>query len=79
MPRQSRPPARRWRRNSPHLREGITQCEQFQEALSGRLSRREITLDAFDRANQPLAEDLARLRTRRDELPGGEPGSPLRV
>jgi site-specific DNA recombinase len=46
----------------------IRQCEQLQRALADRLGRREIDLDAFDLANEPLAEDLARLRARRDEL-----------
>jgi site-specific DNA recombinase len=61
------------------VREEIAQCEQIQSALSERLGRREITLDAFDRANRPLGEDLARLRVRREELSGGSSDGPVRA
>lgn len=46
----------------------IADCEAIAEALADRLGRREITLVAFDKANEPLAADLARLRAERDTL-----------
>ncbi|HEV7651982.1 MAG TPA: hypothetical protein VGP26_27830 [Actinophytocola sp.] len=65
------------------VHEEIRQCEQIQRALADRLGRREIDLDAFDLANEPLVTDLARLRARREELTtndadGGADG-PVRV
>ncbi|MCP3804964.1 recombinase family protein [Allokutzneria sp. A3M-2-11 16] len=59
------------------LRAEIGECEQLQEALSERLGLREIRLDAFDRANKPLAADLARLRAERDQLSGGNADGPV--
>lgn len=56
----------------------ITTCEQLQRALSDRLGRRGITLDAFDAANEPLAADLAKLRAERDTLSGGNPDGPTK-
>lgn len=53
------------------VRKEITECEKIQNALTERLGRREISLDAFDRANEPLVRDLARLRAERDTLSGG--------
>ncbi|MEV0088195.1 recombinase family protein [Saccharopolyspora sp. NPDC050642] len=46
----------------------ITECEALQRGLSERLGRRELTLDNFDRANEPLVKDLARLTAERDTL-----------
>ncbi len=57
----------------------IAECEAIGEALADRLGRREITLAAFDKANQPIAADLARLRTERDALARGEPTGPVAV
>jgi len=54
----------------------IGDIERLQRALSDRLGRREISLDSFDVANRPLAEDLARLTVERDELSGGNPAGP---
>ncbi|MEV6624945.1 recombinase family protein [Amycolatopsis sp. NPDC051106] len=61
------------------VRAEIAECEKIQNALSERLGRREITLDAFDHANQPLAADLARLRAERETLSGGKPDGPTRA
>ncbi|UJW35674.1 recombinase family protein [Saccharothrix sp. AJ9571] len=55
----------------------IDECEKIQNALSERLGRREINLDAFDQANKPLVADLARLRAERDGLSGGNPSGPV--
>ncbi|MGH3571320.1 MAG: recombinase family protein [Pseudonocardiaceae bacterium] len=57
----------------------IAECEAIGEALADRLGRREITLAAFDKANQPIAADLARLRAERDCLAAGEPAGPAAV
>ncbi|PZS30314.1 MAG: recombinase family protein [Pseudonocardiales bacterium] len=57
----------------------IADCEAIGEALADRLGRREITLAAFDKANQPIAADLARLRAERDSLAVGEPAGPVAV
>ncbi|MGH3571380.1 MAG: recombinase family protein [Pseudonocardiaceae bacterium] len=57
----------------------IAECEAIGEALADRLGRREITLGAFDKANQPIAGDLVRLRAERDSLAGGEPAGPCAV
>ncbi|MGH3520871.1 MAG: hypothetical protein ACRDQ7_26555 [Haloechinothrix sp.] len=54
----------------------IAKCEQLQRALSDRLGRREITLDSFDVANEPLAADMAQLRAERQSLSGGTPEGP---
>lgn len=59
------------------VRAQIADCESIQAALSERLGRREVTLDAFDRANEPLAADLARLRAERETLEGGSPEGPV--
>jgi len=58
------------------VKKEIAEIEVLQRALSDRLGRREIRLDAFDVANKPLAADLARLLTERDSLPGGLPDTP---
>lgn len=55
----------------------ISECERIQQALSDRLGRRQLTLDAFDAANEPLVADLARLSAERDTLTGGESGGPV--
>ncbi|MGH3754268.1 MAG: recombinase family protein [Pseudonocardiaceae bacterium] len=57
----------------------IVECEAIGEALADRLGRREITLAAFDKANQSIAADLSRLRTERDALAVGEPTGPVQV
>lgn len=57
----------------------IADCETIAEALADRLGRREITLAAFDKANEPLTADLARLRAERDTLNGDGPAGPIQV
>jgi DNA invertase Pin-like site-specific DNA recombinase len=57
----------------------IAECEAIEEALADRLGRREITVAAFDKANQPLSVDLTRLRSERDALSAGEPAGPVTV
>ena len=57
----------------------IVECEAIGEALADRLGRREITPAAFDKANQPIAVDLARLRAECDALTKGEPAGPVAV
>jgi hypothetical protein len=57
----------------------IAECEALQEDLSERLGRRELTLKAFDRANQPLAKSLADLYDERDILEGDSPAGPIKV
>jgi site-specific DNA recombinase len=56
------------------VRAEIEQSEQLQEAMATRLGRREMTLAAFDAANQPLAKTLAELIAERDSLESGELG-----
>jgi hypothetical protein len=46
----------------------LEQCAELQQALSDRLGRRELTLASFDAANEPLAADIARLTTEREQL-----------
>ncbi|WP_051385976.1 recombinase family protein [Actinokineospora inagensis] len=46
----------------------IASCTEISEALAARLGARKITLDAFDKANEPLTADLARLTAERDSL-----------
>ncbi|MGH3450932.1 MAG: recombinase family protein [Haloechinothrix sp.] len=60
------------------VNEEIAHCEQLQRALSDRLGRRQMTLDAFDAANEPLAADLAKLKAERDALSGGNPDGPTK-
>lgn len=60
------------------LRE-IAECEKIQNALSERLGRRKMTLDAFDKANEPLARDLAKLTAERDALSGGNLDGPTQA
>lgn len=50
------------------VEEEIAACNQISKALSVRLGKRKITLDAFDEANDPLAADLERLTAERDAL-----------
>ncbi|MFB9727295.1 recombinase family protein [Haloechinothrix salitolerans] len=54
----------------------IARCEALQRALSERLGARQMTLDSFDAANEPLAADLARLTAERLSLSGGNPEGP---
>jgi DNA invertase Pin-like site-specific DNA recombinase len=61
------------------VQEEIATCEQLQRALSERLGRREISLDAFDEANAPLVKDLAKYRAELDSLTGGSPQGPTRA
>lgn len=56
--------------------EEIGRCERLQRALSERLGSRQMSLDSFDAANEPLAADLARLRADRESLSGGNPDGP---
>lgn len=57
-----------------HVRADIAEVEALAVALSERLGRREMTLDAFDAANKPLAAQLAELETERLSLESGELG-----
>lgn len=61
------------------VQDEIAQCEALQQALSERLGRRAMSLDAFDRANEPLAADLARLAAERDTLTTGDAPGAVRV
>ncbi|RZQ65107.1 recombinase family protein [Amycolatopsis suaedae] len=54
----------------------ITLCTSLQAALSDRLGRRQMTLEAFDAANEPLVADLARLTAEREELEKVSPTGP---
>lgn len=58
------------------VNEEITRCQELQRALSERLGARQMTLDSFDAANEPLAADLARLHAERQSLSGGNPERP---
>jgi site-specific DNA recombinase len=62
-----------------HVRKEIADCEKLQRALSDWLGRRELTLDSFDAANKPLAEDLARLNDERERLDQGAGDGPVKV
>jgi site-specific DNA recombinase len=53
------------------LRAEIERCQSLQVALSARLARREIPIEAFDESNALLVADLAKLTAERDALPGG--------
>lgn len=59
------------------VRKELAECLRIQEALTERAARREIALDAFDRANGPLQADIARLKARDTELSGGNLDGPL--
>jgi hypothetical protein len=52
----------------------IRECQALQAALSERLGRRQIKLDSFDIANEPLTEALDRLTAERESLAGGTSG-----
>jgi hypothetical protein len=52
----------------------IRECEALQAALSERLGRRQISLDSFDIANEPLSAALDRLTAERESLAGGTSG-----
>lgn len=54
----------------------IAECEKIQKALSARLGARKMSLDAFDEANDPLVEDLAKLRAEHETLSGGAVAGP---
>jgi site-specific DNA recombinase len=59
--------------------EEIRQCHELQKAMSDRLGRRELSLDAFDVGNEPLARDLARFIPERDALLAGVSAGPTEV
>ncbi|MGH3760529.1 recombinase family protein [Actinophytocola sp.] len=55
----------------------IAEYEEWQQAVSDRLGRREFkTMAAFDRANKPLVEALDQLYAERDALSAGSPEGP---
>lgn len=54
----------------------IAECEARQEAITAKWGARKITDKAFDRANEPLVVDLARLEVEREESTGGNPEGP---
>jgi DNA invertase Pin-like site-specific DNA recombinase len=54
----------------------IGECEARQEAIAAKWGARKMSDKAFDRANEPLIADLARLEAERGELTGGNPEGP---
>ncbi|OAP29021.1 hypothetical protein A4R44_00815 [Amycolatopsis sp. M39] len=54
----------------------IRECEERQEAIAAKWGARKMTDKAFDKANEPLVKDLARLNAEREELTGGNPNGP---
>ena len=54
----------------------IEECETRQEAIAAKWGARKMSDKAFDKANEPLIKDLARLEAERDELTGGNPEGP---
>jgi DNA invertase Pin-like site-specific DNA recombinase len=56
------------------VRQDIADVESLTEALSERLGRREMTLAGFDKANKPLAAQLAELEAERASLESGQLG-----
>ncbi|MGH3797713.1 MAG: recombinase family protein [Pseudonocardiaceae bacterium] len=54
----------------------IAECEERQEAIAEKFGARKMTERAFDKANDPLMADLARLYAERDALTGGHPDGP---
>ncbi|MGH4026415.1 MAG: hypothetical protein ACRDRV_17710 [Pseudonocardiaceae bacterium] len=54
----------------------IAECEERQEAIAAKFGARKMTEKAFDKANEPLIADLARLYAERDSLTGGDPDGP---
>ncbi|HEX3783287.1 MAG TPA: recombinase family protein [Pseudonocardiaceae bacterium] len=60
------------------VRIDLEKAKRLQAALSERLGREEIGLEAFDVANRPVVKRLAGLRAERDSLESGELG-PLEV
>ncbi|WP_329063529.1 recombinase family protein [Amycolatopsis sp. NBC_01480] len=54
----------------------IAECEARQEAIAAKWGARKMSDKAFDRANEPLIADLARLEAEREELTGGNPEGP---
>ncbi|MFC0434905.1 recombinase family protein [Kutzneria buriramensis] len=57
----------------------IDDIERLHQALSARLGARQMTLDAFDAANEPLVADLARLTAEREALSGGNADGPTQA
>lgn len=51
----------------------IAACKSLQKALSARLGRREMELEAFDEANEPLLADLKKLRAEQELLEAESP------
>lgn len=51
----------------------IAACKAIQEGLSARLGRREMTLESFDAANEPLLLDLKKLRAEQKQLEAESP------
>jgi hypothetical protein len=54
----------------------IAECGARQEAIAAKWGARKMSDKAFDRANEPLIADLARLEAEREELTGGNPDGP---
>lgn len=57
------------------IRAELDKTRRLQEALSERLGREELTLEAFDAANRPVIKKLATLTAERDSLESGALGS----
>ncbi|WP_409461737.1 ABC transporter C-terminal domain-containing protein [Amycolatopsis sp. GA6-003] len=54
----------------------IRECEERQEAIAAKWGARQMSDKAYDRANEPLLKDLARLEAEREELTVGNPEGP---
>ncbi|WP_370946599.1 recombinase family protein [Amycolatopsis sp. cg5] len=54
----------------------IAECERRQVAIAAKYGARKMSEEAFDKANEPLVADLAKLEAQRDELTGGNPEGP---
>ncbi|OAP24491.1 MULTISPECIES: recombinase family protein [Amycolatopsis] len=54
----------------------IRECEERQEAIAAKWGAKKMTEKAYDKANEPLLKDLARLYAEREELTGGNPEGP---
>ena len=57
------------------VRADLEKTRRLQEALSERLGREELSLEAFDAANRPVTKKLATLTAERDSLESGALGS----
>jgi site-specific DNA recombinase len=57
----------------------IREVEKLQAAVSERLGKRRMSLEAFDIANEPLVADLARLAAERDALAATTVAGPTQV